>query len=84
MALSATSTDVKCAFSSGGLTVSKMRHSLSENSVRATTVVGSWAGFDGAIPLDKIMAVFKEKRKRYKGTKDAMVQDDDEDVLIIE
>ncbi|OJT02096.1 hypothetical protein TRAPUB_7442 [Trametes pubescens] len=39
----AASTDVEQAFSRGHLTVSRLRHSLGEDSVRAGTVVGSWA-----------------------------------------
>ncbi|RPD52436.1 hypothetical protein L227DRAFT_514794 [Lentinus tigrinus ALCF2SS1-6] len=39
----ATSTDVKCAFSRGRLTISCLRHSLADASTRANTVLGSWA-----------------------------------------
>ena len=41
----ATSTDVKRAFSRGGLTILRMRHLLSDKSVRVATVVGSWCEF---------------------------------------
>ena len=40
--LLATSTDVERTFSCGGLTVSKMCHSLSDESTRAATVLSSW------------------------------------------
>ena len=63
----ATSTDVERAFSSGGLTVSKMRHSLSDESTRAATVLGSWCNFPQAIPRDDIIAAFRDKNKRPKG-----------------
>jgi len=63
----ATSTDAEQAFSQGGLTVSRMRHSLSDNSVQAATVVGSWATFPGLIPHNEIAAIFNEKSKRLKG-----------------
>lgn len=63
----ATSTDVERAFSRGGLTVSKMRHSLSDESTRAATVLGSWCDFPGAIPRDDVIATFCDKNKRPKG-----------------
>jgi hypothetical protein len=59
----ATSTDVERAFSKGGLTVSKMRHSLSDESTRAACVLGSWCDFPGAVPRDDIMTAFKDKSK---------------------
>jgi hypothetical protein len=65
--LSATSTDVERAFSRGGLTVSKMRHSLSDESVRAATVLGSWCSIPDAIPRDKLITVFRDKAKRPRG-----------------
>jgi hypothetical protein len=63
----ATSTDVEHAFSCGGLTVSKMRHSLSDESTRAATVLSSWCKFPSAIPHDEIISTFKDKSKRPKG-----------------
>ena len=63
----ATSTDVERAFSKGGLTVSKMRHSLSDESTRAACVLGSWCDFPGAVPREDIMIAFKDKGKRDKG-----------------
>jgi len=62
----ATSTDVERAFSRGGLTVSKMCHSLSDESIRAASVLGAWCDLPGAVPRDEIMAVFKEKSRRPK------------------
>ena len=64
--LLATSTDVERAFSRGGLTVSKMRHSLSDESTRAASVLGSWCDLPGAVPCEEIMTVFKDKGKRPK------------------
>jgi hypothetical protein len=61
--LIASSTDVEQAFSHGGLTVSKMQHSLSDESMQAATVLGSWCSLPGAIPCDEIITVFKEKNK---------------------
>jgi hypothetical protein len=62
--LAATSTDVECAFSKGGLTVSKMRHSLSDESTRAATVLGSWCDIPDLIPCNDVVSVFKDKSKR--------------------
>jgi hypothetical protein len=75
----ATSTDVERAFSKGGLTVSRFRHSLSDASTRASTVLGSWAVLDEVIPhtvipKDDIIELFKNKHKRPK--KRARVEDD--------
>ena len=67
----ATSTDAERAFSRGGLTVSKMRHSLSDQSSRAATVLGAWCSLPSAIPRDEIMAVFRDKNKRPKGNSSA-------------
>jgi hypothetical protein len=43
-----------------------MRHSLSDESTRAASVLGAWCELPGAVPRDEIMAVFKEKSKRPK------------------
>lgn len=59
----ATSTDVERSFSRGGLTISKLRHSLSDESARAATVLGSWSRLEGAIPKDVILQRFKDKSK---------------------
>jgi hypothetical protein len=76
----ATSTDVEQGFSRGGLTVSKMRHSLSDESTRAATVLGSWvASFPDLIPCDDIITLFKDKSKCMgKGkTREGAVTGDD-------
>ena len=75
----ASSTDVERAFSAGGLTVSKFRHSLSDESIRASSVLGSWFSLDGAIPCNEITQVFKDKHKRPKKK-----QKVDESVLVQE
>ncbi|KAF8585777.1 hypothetical protein K439DRAFT_1314362, partial [Ramaria rubella] len=51
----ATSTDTERAFSSGGLTVSQMCHSLSDKSTRAASVLSSWAAVGGVIPEEVII-----------------------------
>jgi hypothetical protein len=62
----ASSTDVERAFSAGGLTVSKFRHSLSDESIRASSILGSWFSLNGAIPCNEIAQLFKDKLKRPK------------------
>ncbi|KAK7680162.1 hypothetical protein QCA50_016671 [Cerrena zonata] len=59
----AASTDVECAFSHGGLTVSKRQHALSNESVCSATVLGSWAGVADLIPEDEIIGAMKERNK---------------------
>ncbi|KAJ3519443.1 hypothetical protein NMY22_g13198 [Coprinellus aureogranulatus] len=66
LSVPATSTDVERAFSKGGLTVSKLRHSLSDASTRAQTVLGEWTKVPGLVPFEKIVKVFKDKLKRSK------------------
>lgn len=44
-----------------------MRHSLSDESTRAASVLGSWCQLPGAIPRDEIVQLFKDKSKRSKG-----------------
>jgi hypothetical protein len=55
MSAPAASTDVEHAFSHGGLTVSKMRHSLSDQSVRMATVLGSWSQLSELVPRDELV-----------------------------
>lgn len=44
-----------------------MRHSLSDKSARAATVLGAWSDLPGAIPQEEIIGVFRDKSKRPKG-----------------
>jgi hypothetical protein len=67
LSVPAASTDIERAFSHGGLTVSKRRHKLSEKSVRAATVLGSWAKIPSLIPEKEIIAGFNSKHWRPKG-----------------
>jgi len=54
--------------------VSKMRHSLSDESVHAASVLGSWCNIPGIVPHAEIMEVFKNKLKQSKGkAKDSSV-----------
>ncbi|KAJ3505977.1 hypothetical protein NMY22_g17397 [Coprinellus aureogranulatus] len=74
LSVPATSTDVERAFSRGGLTVSKLRHSLSDQSTRCQTVLGVWCGVPGLVPTDKIIKVFEDKSKRSDGSKKAKTE----------
>lgn len=55
----ATSTDTERTFSRGHLTVSRLRHSLGEDSVCAGTVVGSWAGIPAILREDNLANIIK-------------------------
>lgn len=60
----ATSTDAERAFSRGHLTVSRLRHSLNEESVRTSTVLGSWANIPGLVPEEDIVEFIKSSSRR--------------------
>ena len=66
----ASSCDVERSFSWGGLTVSKLRHRLSDESTRASTVLHAWSEIPGLIPESEIIQVFKDKCRRLN-TKDS-------------
>lgn len=61
----ATSTHTERSFSSGSATISRFRHSLSDKSVRASTVLGSHAS-QGFVPVDEVIAMFRAKGKRWR------------------
>jgi hypothetical protein len=44
-----------------------MRHSLSDKSARAATILGAWCALPGAVPQDDIVGVFRDKSKRTRG-----------------
>ena len=56
-----TSVDTERAFSRGALTVTHLRHSLSEPSTRAAIVTGNWASIDGLVPHSNIIAMLNSK-----------------------
>ena len=60
----ASSCDVERGFSRGGLTVSKLRHRLSDESTRASTVLHAWSEIPGLIPESEIIQVFQDKSHR--------------------
>jgi hypothetical protein len=58
-----------------------MRHSLSDESMWAATVLGSWVDVPGAIPHSEIIEKIKKKDSRLKpmaGSKNTIVVDDSE------
>ncbi|KAJ7580031.1 hypothetical protein C8J56DRAFT_795529, partial [Mycena floridula] len=63
--LVATSTHTERSFSSGSATVSHFCHSLSAESVRAVTVLGSWHQQD-FVPKDEIIKEIKKKGPRWQ------------------
>jgi hypothetical protein len=75
----ASSCDVEHGFSHGGLTVSKLRHGLSDESTCASTVLHAWSKIPGLIPESEIIQVFKDKCCRLKGGKET-----DKDVTVVD
>ena len=69
--------DVEHGFSCSGLTVSKLRHGLSDASTCTSTVLHAWSKIPGLIPESEIIQVFKDKCCRLKTGKDIMVIDSD-------
>ncbi|KAI0309760.1 hypothetical protein OF83DRAFT_1036322, partial [Amylostereum chailletii] len=57
----ASSTDVERGFSRGGLTVTKKQHAVSDESVRAATVLSSWvgSGIDGLVNEMELLTLFR-------------------------
>jgi hypothetical protein len=64
----ASSTDVEHSFSQGRLNVSRLRHSLSEESTRAATVFGSWVGIEELVVTEDL--IDNIQRKSFRGSKD--------------
>lgn len=74
----AASTDLEIGFSRGGLTVSKLRHSLSDQSVRAATIVGSWLrlGIPGVLDEAELLEGLRDKPKRSNKGKGKAIESD--------
>ena len=66
--------------------MSKMQHSLSDESTRAATVLASWCNMSGLIPLKELEATFNEKSKRPKGNNNAGTADqtEEDEIEIVE
>ncbi|PPQ84242.1 hypothetical protein CVT26_013048 [Gymnopilus dilepis] len=80
----ASSCDVERAFSRGGLNVSKLRHALSDESTRASTVVNSWSEFPELIPAAKIVELFQDKQSRLGKQKQPANKSTDDEVVIVD
>lgn len=82
----AASTDVERAFSSGGLHVSRLRHSLSDQSTRAATVLGSWASIEGLIPSQELLEMIRKKGPGWRETESLENEQDEgtQSVLTVE
>ncbi|KAL1947002.1 hypothetical protein VTO73DRAFT_13963 [Trametes versicolor] len=62
----ATSTDSERSFSRGRLTVSRLRHSLSDESVRTGTVLGSWSNIPELVPEAEVVQLLTDKSRKGK------------------
>ncbi|KDQ50929.1 hypothetical protein JAAARDRAFT_141085, partial [Jaapia argillacea MUCL 33604] len=71
----ASSTNVECAFSSGGRQVSKLRHSLADETIRAVCVLGLWSD-NGLVPHDELIENIR-KKSRSKGKETAVPSETD-------
>ncbi|PIL32946.1 hypothetical protein GSI_05064 [Ganoderma sinense ZZ0214-1] len=87
LSIPATSMDAERAFSRGRLTVSRLRHSLSDQSVRASTVLGSWARYSDLVPeaeaVELLRSKEKGKRKVAAAASDATVSEPGRDVITL-
>lgn len=66
LSANATVVDGERAFSRGGRVVSKLRHRLSDRSIRASTVLGSWLQHGGILDDARMIEHFDNKEKRGK------------------
>lgn len=79
----ASSCDVERGFSRGGLTVSKLRHGLSDESTRASTVLHAWSEIPGLIPESEIIQVFKDKCRRLN-TEEESGKEKDKAITVVD
>lgn len=85
----AASVEVERAFSKGGLTVSKRRHGLSDDSIRAATILSSWSSIEGIVPEAEVIERLKNKGKRTRASQVENVYDDvqsdaDDDIMLVD
>ena len=60
--------DIKHAFSRGRLTISHLRRSLSDWSVHANTILGSWAHILELIPEKEVTDFLADKKGKHTAT----------------
>ena len=65
----ATSVEAERAFSRGRLTISRLRHSLSDASVRASTLLGFWASIPALVPETDVVNLIRELSDRQRAAK---------------
>ena len=75
----ATSTDAEHAFSSGRLTVSRLRHSLSDASIRAGTLLASWSRIPDIVDEDDAAKLLESKNKAKASAREVISIDDTDD-----
>ncbi|EIW52247.1 uncharacterized protein TRAVEDRAFT_136039, partial [Trametes versicolor FP-101664 SS1] len=80
----ATSTDSERSFSRGRLTVSRLRHSLSDESVRTGTVLGSWSDIPELVPEAEVVSLLTEKSRKTGGSRAATLPAPAVEVIEIE
>jgi hypothetical protein len=59
-----------------------MRHSLSDETTRAASVLGAWCDLPGAVPHDEVIAIFRDKAKRPKDNNITVTGSEDPDVVM--
>jgi len=68
------------------ISISKLRHSLSDKSTQAATVLGSWSSLEGVIPKARIVQLFKDTskwpKKKLRAVKATEPESDDSVVLM--
>ena len=67
--------DAERAFSRGRLTVSRLRRSLSDESVRANTILGSWARIADLVPKKELVDFLAGKKGTHTREKAAQADD---------
>ena len=60
----AVSCDVERGFNCSGMMVSKRRHALSSDSIRAGIVISAWSQVPNLLPETQIIKVFNDKSSR--------------------
>jgi hypothetical protein len=78
----ASSCDVERGFSHGGLIVTKLRHTLSDDSTQASTILHAWSEIPSLIPEADIIKAFKDKGCRLKGVNKQGTSKDTESIVL--